>query len=204
VRVLLYTPSDILLNEWKEKITERDIDFASSTDEFLKKALNSDVACLDVSSLKDGAKDCVKEVLELNSDVKVFALAKEPNFSEGKEYLALGVKGYGNCHMLSTHFNDSLAAIAKGDVWLYPEFIQNMIWLMTKDSVLSKTSDVFESLTSKEKEICELVYKGFTNQDISENMGISIRTVKAHMSSIFEKVGVKDRVNLVLLIQNNS
>ena len=202
MRILVYSGNVAVINEIKDKLVGRDVAVTQEKDKFLELAYdkNYDVVCVDIW---DADKEA-RELLSAVEGIKILILSHEPKFNEGREFLHLGAKGYANARMLEVHFQDALEAIERGEVWLYPEFIQNMIWLMTKDSVLSKTSDVFESLTSKEKEICELVYKGFTNQDISENMGISIRTVKAHMSSIFEKVGVKDRVNLVLLIQNNS
>ena len=115
--------------------------------------------------------------------------------------MRLGAKGYANARMLEVHFKDALEAIERGEVWLYPEFIQNMIQMMTKEILPSNSSNLLENLTNKEKEIAQLVYKGLTNQEIGEILQITVRTVKAHVGTIFEKTGAKDRINLILLMQ---
>nr|WP_249321509.1 MULTISPECIES: helix-turn-helix transcriptional regulator [unclassified Campylobacter] len=74
---------------------------------------------------------------------------------------------------------------------------------MTKESPAVKSTDVLEKLTVKERDIANFIYNGLTNQEIADVSNITLRTVKAHISSIFEKTGVKDRVNLVLLMRSN-
>lgn len=206
MNVLLYTLNNALLNEWKGKLKGHEILSVSSHNNLLREIHrnNFDVICIEVSSFGNSIKDFIQDVLIIHPDAKILILTKEPNFIDGKEYLWMHIKGYGNAHMLAIHFNDALETIKRGDIWLYPEFIQNMIQSMTRDIHLSKSVDALEKLTLKEREIANLVYDGFTNQEIADSLGITVRTVKAHMSSIFEKTGTKDRINLVLVMQKNS
>ncbi|MGP1485360.1 MAG: response regulator transcription factor [Campylobacter sp.] len=205
MKVILYTLDNCLLAEWKEKIATHEIMSATSHNDLLQKMHRNfyDVLCIDISSFGNPIKDFIQDILVIHPETKILILSKEPSFSEGKDYLWLYAKGYGNAHMLEIHFNDALETIKKGDIWLYPEFIQNMIQIITRDIPSSKCLGVFEKLTSKERDIADLVYKGFTNQEIADNLGITLRTVKAHISAIFEKTGAKDRINLVLMFQKN-
>jgi DNA-binding NarL/FixJ family response regulator len=57
-----------------------------------------------------------------------------------------------------------------------------------------------EKLSDKEKEVVFLILKGLSNDAIAEKMGISPRTVKAHITSLFEKLHVNDRLGLALLL----
>ena len=50
--------------------------------------------------------------------------------------------------------------------------------------------------------VAEQIATGATNREISERLDITERTVKAHLSSIFEKLGVRDRVQLALSMNN--
>lgn len=206
MRVILYTLDASLLKEWKEKLNEHELVSVLTHNDLLKEIHrnNHNVVCIEVSSFQKDIKEFIQDILIIHPDVKILILAKEPNFADGKEYLWLYARGYGNAHMLPIHFNDALETINRGDIWLYPEFIQNMIHVMTKDVSSSKSVDALSKLTAKERDIADLVYRGFTNQEISDSMGITIRTVKAHMSAIFEKTGAKDRINLVLIMQKNS
>ena len=65
---------------------------------------------------------------------------------------------------------------------------------------VNKKTDLSE-LSSREREIADLIYQGLTNNEISEKTGITLRTVKAHTSSIYSKLNVKDRIGLVLLMK---
>jgi two-component system nitrate/nitrite response regulator NarL len=57
-------------------------------------------------------------------------------------------------------------------------------------------------LTAREQMVAEQIATGATNREISERLEITERTVKAHLSAIFEKLGVRDRVQLALAMNN--
>lgn len=57
-----------------------------------------------------------------------------------------------------------------------------------------------DSLTKREREIANLIAQGQSNLEIAANLNITERTVKAHLSSIYEKTGTGSRLNLALLI----
>lgn len=202
MKVGLYASSDSLVKEWRSKLQEREVIAFASESDLLINIDTSECAVLCVEFFA-GARDLILEILQIYPELKVFLLSKEPNFSEGKEFLAYGIKGYGNAHMLEIHLNDAVKSIEAGNVWLYPEFIQSMIMMMTKDSSNEKSLAALEKLTPKEKEVANFIYQGLSNQEIAEVANISLRTVKAHISAIFEKTGVKDRVNLVVLMRKS-
>lgn len=202
MKVGLYASSDSLVKEWRSKLQEREVIAFASESDLLINIDTSECAVLCVEFFA-GARDLILEILQIYPELKVFLLSKEPNFSEGKEFLAYGIKGYGNAHMLEIHLNDAVKSIEAGNVWLYPEFIQSMIMMMTKDSSNEKSLVALERLTPKEKEVANFIYQGLSNQEIAEVANISLRTVKAHISAIFEKTGVKDRINLVVLMRKS-
>ncbi|QKG28815.1 response regulator transcription factor [Campylobacter sp. RM16187] len=202
MKILLYTSSNTLANELKSKLKEHEISLISSNSRILEKIIEGefDLVLFDAYS---NSKETIHDILALNPDTKILVLSRDPNFTEGREYLVLGVKGYANAHMQEVHLNDAINSIVDGNIWLYPEFIQSMIVVMTKESPAVKSTDVLEKLTVKERDIANFIYNGLTNQEIADVSNITLRTVKAHISSIFEKTGVKDRVNLVLLMRSN-
>jgi LuxR family transcriptional regulator, maltose regulon positive regulatory protein len=57
-------------------------------------------------------------------------------------------------------------------------------------------------LTEREKEILEMVVTGLSNQQISDRLSITIRTVKFHTSNIYAKLGVRSRIEVILLAKN--
>ena len=73
-------------------------------------------------------------------------------------------------------------------------------YISSKSEKEDKKSDLSE-LSSREREVANLIYQGLTNNEISEKTGITLRTVKAHTTSIYSKLNVKDRIGLVLLMK---
>ncbi len=54
------------------------------------------------------------------------------------------------------------------------------------------------SVTDREREILELLRRGLANKEIAAQLGITVKTVKAHLSSLFQKIGVLDRTQAAL------
>ena len=69
-----------------------------------------------------------------------------------------------------------------------------------KEKAVSNSEKKLESLTKREREIANLISQGQSNLEIAANLNITERTVKAHLSSIYEKTKTGSRLNLALLI----
>ena len=207
MNVVFFTQNGSLNNLWRGYFSDDDVKFTHNKKDFFANLNDEvDIVGIDTNAFKDSLDENIKTIHESFPNIKCLILANEPKFSEGKHLLALGVKGYANSHMRKTHFEDAFETILNGKIWLYPEFIQAMIGELTgsyinnESETLEKKSDLSE-LSSREKEIANLIYQGLTNNEISEQTGITLRTVKAHTTSIYSKLNVKDRIGLVLLMK---
>jgi len=132
---------------------------------------------------------------------KTIVLESVPAIQTGKMLISHGVKAYGNINIHNIHYNQMIETVSNNKIWTYPELTASL----TKNSMkLPLTKDAKKlinlKLTPKEKEVVFLILDGLTNEAIAEKMNISIRTVKAHISSIFEKLHVNDRLTLALLL----
>lgn len=129
-------------------------------------------------------------------------LEKSPAVATGKILIKNGVKAYGNSRMLTQHFNKLLDTVKDNKTWTYPELTTALLKLTKKASLNSDAKELIESrLTEKEKDVIMLILDGLTNNAISNELNITVRTVKAHISSIFQKMHVNDRISLVLLLK---
>ena len=70
----------------------------------------------------------------------------------------------------------------------------------SKEKAAADSEKKLEGLTTREKEIANLIAQGQSNLEIAANLDIAERTVKAHLSSIYEKTKTGSRLNLALLI----
>ena len=164
--------------------------------------LDSFTLLLDLSIIKENQEYFFDLTKELSACKGIFCLSSSPNFSEGTYLLSLGIKGYGNIHMAKSNLRDALNAIQKGSIWLYPEFLQMMITSFSKNLHTVNMKEL-DRLSKREQEIASLVKEGLSNKEIAKHSNITERTVKAHLSSIYEKLKVKDRVSLVIKLSTN-
>jgi DNA-binding NarL/FixJ family response regulator len=67
--------------------------------------------------------------------------------------------------------------------------------------VETPANDVLAELTQREREIVRLIVEGASNKEVASSLNISERTVKGHLSNVFQKLGVADRLKLVLFVR---
>jgi len=147
----------------------------------------------DISSLIDSITK------SKSKDAKIIILHNKPSFEIARKLLKYGISGYGNVLMHSTHILSAIKMANENHVWLYPEFISQLVKVVYND--LETLDEKLDILTSREKDVAKLVVQGFTNKKIAENLDISISTVKIHISKIFEKFNVSERLSLSILLK---
>jgi len=200
--IVLCTQSKTLLAYWQTSLLDTYSDIINITTEIgLQRYLDekSDVILLLDSNFFTNVKEYLKSLKESYPNTNVLFMDDCPTFRTGKNLLSLGIKGYANSRLSAVHLLQSLTVIANGSVWLYPEFIQQLI----KEASFSKESksDKLESLTCKEKDIAKLVADGYSNKIIAARSKVAESTVKAHLRKIYDKLHVPDRLSLALLIR---
>jgi len=134
----------------------------------------------------------------LAHDLKIVVASMHPNDDEGKQALAAGASGYIHAYMPTTAMATVLKTVAAGSVWMGQTLLARL--LRQIDHTLHKSDYWGEGLTSREKEVAERAARGHSNQAIAETLGITERTVRAHLSAVFQKLGVNDRLMLALKV----
>jgi len=127
---------------------------------------------------------------------------RTPAIVTGKLLISHGVKAYGNSRMLSIHYKQLIETVLDKNIWTYPELTMALASSFRKNIVTEESLKFLdERLSEKEKDVVFAVLDGLTNDAIAHKFGITVRTVKAHISSIFSKLHVNDRLALVLLLK---
>ncbi|WP_024954689.1 response regulator transcription factor [Sulfurospirillum arcachonense] len=199
--ILFCTKSKTLLEHWRESLINTYANFIQiDSEKGLLKCLdnNVDVTLLLDSNFFINSKDYIRSILDSYSSVKILYMDDCPSFKVGKELLPFGIKGYANSRLSSIHLTQAIDVINDNSVWLYPEFIQQLI----KDVSFAKESKEKKELailTSKEKEISKLVAKGYSNKIIAIKCNVTEATIKVHLRSIFRKLNLTDRLSLALI-----
>ncbi len=129
----------------------------------------------------------------------LLALTAVPSLQEALGLLQTGVRGYGNKKMREENLFLALETVRAGHIWLPPDILARIIDLIPQGKTGSHPAeDLFAGLSRREKEVAGYVAQGMTNQTIAEKMFVSLRTIKAHLSSIYDKTGLRNRLELGL------
>lgn len=147
----------------------------------------------------------------------VVALSLKKSRTELLTMLNAGGRGY--VHALAT--SETLLAVStsviNGGLWLGSDFVHDLIKGINgvasdhspETTVAAPTSapngaappaSVLDRLTAREREVCKLVANAHSNKEVARLLNVTERTVKAHLGAAFEKLQVRDRVQLTLLI----
>ncbi len=133
--------------------------------------------------------------------IKVGVCSDLPNIHEMLECVRLGAKAYCNSHMATLHYHQMLQLVENGQSWFPPEMLDETFRLAQQAVSPSRNQEQLEILTAREKDIALAVGEGKSNRQIADLFDISEPTVKSHLTSIFKKLDLKDRVGLVLYLK---
>lgn len=141
-------------------------------------------------------------------DSKLMVFADNPSDEEGVELLLHGaIYGYSESGIPAGLLPKAIEAVQSGEIWVGRKLMQKLLLQLHENSLEKNASDEKELdlsiLTQREREIANLVSKGASNKRIAIQLDVTERTVKAHLSSVFRKTGMRDRLQLALLVSGN-
>ena len=134
----------------------------------------------------------------------VVVMTATPREAEAFQLLNRGAVGYCHVEAAPEQLREIALVVEHGGIWMPPELLQRFLALSTRvvPSAPPAVEPELNELTARELMVAEQVARGASNREIAEALDITERTVKAHLSAIFEKLGVRDRVQLALAMNN--
>jgi DNA-binding NarL/FixJ family response regulator len=137
--------------------------------------------------------------------VKVVAMTAIEQTSEARKALEAGASGYVHYLAVPSVLEQIAQSVAVGGVWLGAELMRQLIvGVQRLSSVVALPAANLNLLTSRERAVTELVAAGKTNKEVARELDITERTVKAHLGASFEKLGVRDRLQLALAFSHST
>lgn len=134
----------------------------------------------------------------LENGNKILILESTPKLINAQNWLLLGVHGYGNSMMNDIYLKSAIQTINNGLTWLIPDITMEILSKLNSDSLNQK--DVLNQLSKAEQQVAILLKDGLSNTKISEELKLSINTVKSHIKNIYLKLEVKDRFSFINLL----
>lgn len=133
-------------------------------------------------------------------DIIIGVAADNPQVEALLAYTDLGIKGYFNAYMSAPHYEQLLRLLANGQSWYPPILLTEAFELARSAIKLPSTENPLKLLTKRESEVALAVAEGKSNKLVASACNMAERTVKAHLTQIFKKLKVKDRVALVIYL----
>ena len=150
---------------------------------------------------EDSNVERIKALHARFSNCKIMLLEDVPNETHGVELIKTGILGYGNTYLDPSILTEAIKVVSMGEIWISKRVIQWIASHCNPDALakaIPEQNFSLKDLTPGEIKILNFLLDGNNNKTIARRLDISERTVKAHLTSIFRKTGIKDRLHLVL------
>ena len=148
-----------------------------------------DLVLLDVQLPDSGGLAILEDLLRLNPKPRVLVLTSFADEAYIREAMREGASGFLLKHAGPKRLLDSIRATLRGEMPLDPSAVQ----------VLARPDDdPLGNLTARESDVLKQMAAGLSNRQIAAQLGITEKTVKTHATSLFAKLGVRDRTQAAL------
>ncbi len=208
IRVLLADDHDILRQGLKLLLAAQpDIEVigeARTGKEAIEQAgaLQPDIIVMDISMAEMDGMEACQHIRTQHPDIQVLMLTMHESEEYFLQSLRMGAAGYIVKKAAPADLCMAVRTTAHGGAFLYPGLARALIRAylapQTPANLSSATpSTPLDVLTPREREVLVLVAEGSTNQEIANQLIISIKTVQAHRANMMEKLGLQDITQLV-------
>ena len=142
--------------------------------------------------------DVLQRLRTLGIDTRVLSLSAHREDKWVFQAMQAGAKGYVAKDKLVTQLHDALRSILQDEVYLDPELATGFFRLFHAHALMNRQARDAVRLTEREQEVLRWLVQGDSNETISKKMFITIATVKAHLTAIFDKLKVRRRTQAIV------
>lgn len=152
--------------------------------------------------------DAIVGLMKLNPETKFIVLSQTISDEIEWGLFRTGVRGCCRSDIKPEQLKAVVEAVQQGELWIRRSLswrLLNELVLMTqeKNQIERAVSELLANLTRREYEIATLVGNGESNKQIARRLAITERTVKAHLTEVFRKLDVADRLKLALIVKGS-
>jgi two-component system response regulator NreC len=157
--------------------------------------LRPDVVLMDIGMPVLNGFEATRRIKERLPDVNVLVLTMHRSDEYFFEMLEAGASGYVLKGAETNELISAVRAVARGDAFLYPTMARRLVQEYLRHSAGETAGD--PRITSREREILQLIANGYTNKEIAARLVVSPSTVHSHRANLMHKLGLNTRYELV-------
>jgi DNA-binding NarL/FixJ family response regulator len=174
---------------------------ASNGKEFLELLPNfqPDLIVMDIDMPLMNGIEASRIALEKNPELNILVLTMFGDETYYQQMVQAGVKGFVLKTSKFTELEKAIYEIANGGNYFSNELLRKIIFKYQPNKEENKIS-----FTDREKEVLELTCKGMTNEEIANNLNLSLGTIKGYRSNLLEKTTCKNTASLIIYAIKNS
>ena len=154
------------------------------------RALQPDVILLDVVMPRKSGFETLPELHAVAPTARVIMLSMQTNPSSIRKALNAGAAGFVAKHASETDLFDAIRRVAAGSRYVDPE--------LAGDLIVPDSAALTEPLSERERDVMFMLALGYTNQEVADQLYISVRTVDTHRAHLMRKLNLRTRAELVL------
>lgn len=166
----------------------------------LNKKIHPDILLLDINMPKKNGIEVLEYIKQNKIPVKVLILTVHNEVEYLLKAVDIGIDGYLLKDSSYDELKEAIDVVISGNTYIQPSLLPALNESM-EDYALDK--EKIECLTKRELDVLRLISEGCSNKKISDELTISERTVKNHISHIFRKIDVEDRTQAAVFAIRN-
>ena len=159
--------------------------------------LMPDVVLMDITMPGINGLEATRLIKQRYPQIKVLILTMHETDQYLSEMLSAGASGYIVKTTDSSELISAIQEVNEGNVHLYPSIARMLVEDYLHKVTTGEEKESYNGLTPREREVLKHIAEGKQNKEISNFLGISVRTVQAHRTNLMDKIGAHDRTELV-------
>jgi DNA-binding NarL/FixJ family response regulator len=128
-------------------------------------------------------------------DIRLIVIGPEANEELVMKSIVSGARAYLDLKAGPETVRKAIGVVTEGSIWAPRRLLSKLIDRLLKTSIHSRVAEV-PQLTSRERQVLELIMQARSNREIASELGIEERTVRAHLGRLMHKAGVDNRIKL--------